>query len=488
MADEEEKKEGPTAPEGVLPFFFPDSGAQKYGMKTGEGIVDLVSFSLERGGLLLTCLYSAGPVGRENQALLLEANVVTFSPALSQIEMKTFKKQPILDEIAAMGFMCPFEPVQKEINACPLEEFLVVTDIKSTYGEMFLLYYTGEAIEAELNKAAIAEKAAAEEKARKEKEEADRIAAEEARKNAVYVDEPFLSKPYTSDTQEQTEAEIAKLSIVTDRPLIKISIGRTAKSCGLECHFGNRDHDVSGQLDTRAQKIPEFDLNRSECDVGVQAASETIEQSSQTTWNRKIHKCSQYEPNPSLTSTTTSTTTSTSTDPPPLPPLEELNEEEKEARRQQIKEERQKKHQEQKNISNMLKKMLPSVEEALLQNGTVDIFREALSQVGEDDNTVGSKMENQLKELRNFTDLEFSKNKALTCIDWHPLKKGVIGVSICKSLSFDQRVERSGLVDVAHVIIWEVSYIFGEVSVPRCPKISNFPPPRLTNHNPRHVY
>jgi len=44
MAEDEKKaeEEGPVAPEGVFPFFFPDSGAIKYGMKTGDGIVDLV--------------------------------------------------------------------------------------------------------------------------------------------------------------------------------------------------------------------------------------------------------------------------------------------------------------------------------------------------------------------------------------------------------------------------------------------------------------
>ena len=64
-------------------------------------------------------------------------------------------------------------------------------------------------------------------------------------------------------------------------------------------------------------------------------------------------------------------------------------------------------------------------------------------------------MENQLKELRNFTDLDFSKGKALSCIDWHPTKKGVVAVSVCKTMSFDERVEVSGQVDVAYVIIWE---------------------------------
>jgi len=106
-------------------------------------------------------------------------------------------------------------------------------------------------------------------------------------------------------------------------------------------------------------------------------------------------------------------------------------------------------------MAEFLKAALGDVETALQQNETVDIFSDALASVGEEDGGVGTKMENQLKELRNFTDLEFSKNKSLTCIDWHPTKKGVLAVSVCKTMSFDDRVEISGQVDVAYVIVWE---------------------------------
>ena len=94
----------------------------------------------------------------------------------------------------------------------------------------------------------------------------------------------------------------------------------------------------------------------------------------------------------------------------------------------------------------MLKTSIGKVEAALQQNETVNIFMDAMANVGDDDGTIGSKMENQLKELRNFTDLDFSKGKSLACIDWHPTTKGVIGVSVCKTMSFDERVEVSGQV------------------------------------------
>ena len=50
--------------------------------------------------------------------------------------MKSFVRDDILKSITEMGFMCPFDVVEKEIKECTNDEFLVVTDIKSTYGEM----------------------------------------------------------------------------------------------------------------------------------------------------------------------------------------------------------------------------------------------------------------------------------------------------------------------------------------------------------------
>ena len=36
----------------------------------------------------------------------------------------------------------------------------------------------------------------------------------------------------------------------------------------------------------------------------------------------------------------------------------------------------------------------------------------------------GNKSDNNLKEYQSFTDLEFSKNKTVAQIDWHPSIKG----------------------------------------------------------------
>jgi len=92
--DEAVADEGaPALPDGVMPFFLSDSHAQKLNMKTGVGIVDLVP-------------------------------------------MASFNKELYLKEISDLGFMCPFEPVEKQLKECPLEEFLVLTDTESKHGEM----------------------------------------------------------------------------------------------------------------------------------------------------------------------------------------------------------------------------------------------------------------------------------------------------------------------------------------------------------------
>ena len=65
--------DAPVLPPGVKPFFVSDSHAQKLGMKTGEGIVDL-------------------------------------------LPSKFFNKEEQIAQVVELGFMCPFDPVMKEMK------------------------------------------------------------------------------------------------------------------------------------------------------------------------------------------------------------------------------------------------------------------------------------------------------------------------------------------------------------------------------------
>jgi len=50
----------------------------------------------------------------------------------------------------------------------------------------------------------------------------------------------------------------------------------------------------------------------------------------------------------------------------------------------------------------------------------MDVFFDDWLALGEEDSNLGSKMDNHLKEYQSFTDLIYSKDKRLSCIDWHP--------------------------------------------------------------------
>ena len=170
-----------------------------------------------------------------------------------------------------------------------------MTDTASTFGEMFLLYYTGPSITTFLDAAAAEEeKRLAEERRLKEEEEA-RLAAEEGRKNAVYVDEPMKSRVYVSETMDKTAEEIKALEIVRERPLYSLAISRPVQMCGRKLQRFDYNHDRQGLKSFEKTKYPEFDMHRRERDIAVQAAPETKDGDSQTKWNRPVNMTTQYE-------------------------------------------------------------------------------------------------------------------------------------------------------------------------------------------------
>ena len=61
-----------------------------------------------------------------------------------------------------------------------------------------------------------------------------------------------------------------------------------------------------------------------------------------------------------------------------------------------------------------------------------------------------------LQEYQSFTDLLFSKDKTLTCIEWHPTIKGIIAVSCAERVSFDDRVDNASkiLMNPSLVLLW----------------------------------
>ena len=55
------------------------------------------------------------------------------------------------------------------------------------------------------------------------------------------------------------------------------------------------------------------------------------------------------------------------------------------------------------------------------------MFEDDYKLLSDMDGITGRKSDTTLKEYQSFTDLQFSKNKVITHIEWHPTIKGILG-------------------------------------------------------------
>ena len=238
-------------PPGILPLFLRGVTCEKFGLKTGEGVNDLVDYKL----------------------MLMEE---------------------IMKEISVMGVMSDFQPGQKQISSYPGEEILLIVDSTQEYGERFLFVYTEEAKMEYMNKELEKEAAIREQAEAEARVEEERKAAEYARLNVVFEDKPVISRQWQSESMADTDNEIGLLS---DKPLrdpIKLEISRPKRFVKGAFKFSDKNADSSGYAEFRAYKDPNFKAIR-ESELGIQVASTCVDADAQTSWYRLVSKSVQCE-------------------------------------------------------------------------------------------------------------------------------------------------------------------------------------------------
>jgi dynein intermediate chain 3, axonemal len=235
---------------GIFPLFLRGATCEKYGFKTGEGVMDLVPYKL-------------------------------------------IPKDELMKEIQGLGVMSDFEPAKKYIESYLGNEILIIVDKEQKCGEIFAICYTEATKEQYLNE--IKEQLDAIEAQRKEEEEIElaRQAAEWARLNVVYEDKPLSSREWVTLTSGETDHEVKSLSNKPSREKLILEITRPKNSLGQKYKFLDRDSDVSGVLEFRSHKDPHFVPIR-QAEIGLQAAPSHVDNSAQTTWYRPVNKAIQY--------------------------------------------------------------------------------------------------------------------------------------------------------------------------------------------------
>lgn len=369
------------APKGVFPLFLRNVTLEKFGMKTGEGMNDVV-------------------------------------------EYKYIPKEEIMKEIQTYGQMSDFEPAKKALEPYLTDRVLILVDRTQKYGESFLLCHSDEAKDSLMKEIMEKEEAIKEQLLAQMRAEEERKAAEEARLNAVYEDKPITPKPWVSTTTTETEHEIKVLSYEPTRDILSTEITRPKRFTKQTYRFYDRNSDVGGVAEFRSQKDPNF-KGIKESDHGIQVAATCTNAAVQTVFYRSVNKAIQYEAMTS-TSTSTSTGTGTGTD-------SEFSD----------------------HLLSFLEKATLRIEQALQQNESVDIFHETFRLIGDDEGQDSTQAENELRELRNFADANYSKSKALACIDWMPKAHGMVAVSAVRNISFDQRIPILGQTHTSYVMLWD---------------------------------
>jgi len=381
----------PVVPVEVFPFFMTNSAAEKNGLKNGPGIADLVQF-------------------------------------------KAFRVAEVLAEIAKYGFMSAFEPCHKRLKECILDEFLIACDPKSTFGEMFLLVYTSDAIE----RFKRSEGCCFNEEPLQEEEEEDaatreaRLAAEAAAKaeverlsrlNAVYVEKPFVPREYRfiSNTMDETAKEVENLTVKPKRPLVTIRISIPTRRPGGTISLQNGRTDVFSFQPTSVPLRTTIAIMQQDKCISTTPVSASA--TSQTMISRKVNKICQYETlryRPSAT----------------------------DGENDEI----------QSKILRLLRRVMPAVETALQQNESfVNLYTsEGGRYIQQEENLNNSgPTDSILTEARNFTDLALSKGKSISCIEWHPQQDDIVAVSVCNSLTASRKLADSSKPSPGFIVVWK---------------------------------
>lgn len=382
------------------------------------------------------------PLGLVDQAD--EDPEVPFSGTTSLKPYILVTKQHCLDEVKKMGFASDFHPHSKDIEKFTGTDILILFDPEKTFDEKNKLVFchTQEAYDREMARieelrqgvVAAFEKSLQTGGGGGDGEDGGEEEAEQE-ENVVVQDLPKPCGDWVSETMEQTHKEVANFTVGNSRPPMQVMITRARAHFGKNCKFQDSGENLQN---CRPQKDPNFALQKKELETGIQAVKETLTVACQTTWYRPVNKSSQYSPSDFLQKETGVDVVTVNYD-----KIDELSE--------------------------FLTAVSVGVEEALQTNETVDIFQEEFAHLGEDEAGVVSKTHTNIKEFRNFHDVNHTKGKRIEWIEWVPGSLDMLACSYCENITFNERLENSGKAGISKILVWSFQGSLTPTSVLQSP-------------------
>lgn len=343
---------------------------------------------------------------------------------------KYVNKNQILEECRKSGAISDWFPFKDLVGKFPGDDILLVWDEDFEFGEEFYFCST-KAAEAVVQ-ALLAEKApAAPEGTAAPGEDGDAEAVEEEDEEYEIPEVregPIIPRPWEDLGSAD---EIAGLAIPASRPPTVIEMFRPRRQYGAPCRFNEHGADIDDimhleVLQPKPKKVNPKEveeekpwLTQKMCDFSFQVLEPRVSLATQTDWNPTCDIGIQYH---SMVKDEQAAN-------------EELSS---------------------PSMCEFLTNVWPRYELALLLNAATDLYEDDFENMIEgDDIAQGSSKGDTIKEAYSFQDLKYSKNKKICAIDWHEEGKGTLGCAYVTRLDFKGRVERSGLVTSAVVLVWD---------------------------------
>ncbi|CAF2319241.1 unnamed protein product [Rotaria sp. Silwood2] len=314
---------------------------------------------------------------------------------------KMIDKEILLNDIQTNGQGSNFYEFQQQIQSCSENEIAIIYDYDYFYSQNFLICFDPKLKKLIENPPVT-------------------LPIQESDEVEQYV--PPVPKKWIS---LGSEVEIESERLILNRPLKRFKIkvpARTSTTLTPNEKFNDVDPDIDRKknfVSIEQYDDKQFDLRKMELDLAIQAAPEYRENSSQTIWRYPKNQWTQYE----ARAFTEDEKAKSMTDP---------------------------------ELINMIVNSKDLFKEALQQNIIHDPFYLDWNELGGNLDGLGGPGDSHLKEYQSFSSIKQSRDKVVTCIQWHPTLRGIIAVSLAAGQGFDERTDNLSRMTTSPslILIW----------------------------------
>ncbi|CAH8834018.1 unnamed protein product [Trichobilharzia szidati] len=347
-------------------------------------------------------------------------NIVTDEQITKQSPTILISKLDILKDLQLRAAVSDFSVQKAAIQNYPGTDILLIYDADYQFGQNFIIVLSEDSKTLILNPVKQTLNVQVEEADVEDEEVNEEDEMEEASDSVVL----FKSKSKTGWIDLGSEKELAEMNAIETRPKVYTIFQRPRREFGSPLNLQDENATQKGASERISlHEDKTFNVPILELDKSVTNAETTCDKGTNTDWKYPRNAFTQYTPRiftgDELQAFYTTHNTALC------------------------------------NIS----KLYSIFEQGLLQNAMYNFLSNDYENLAYGDETYDTKADSTFKEFLSFTDLKYSKDKAITMIQWHPTIKGIVATSVGERLIYDQRVDQSSriLLQPTHIILWSFS-------------------------------